>query len=596
MSKNIQRVAKLETGLTPKQAILLWFQEAHGFNTIFEYIHHLKSQPDSAAPIPRLTDQVAEAVKQTLKGQPREDINRAISQAYKDVLFLFFLHQQINGKLATEWRYYWTRLLLLSRELKSLLREQAQDRKMRWSQIRVGMDMPYPLDSETAAAIEAAKSHHVLTWEILEEGDEISQWLRESFLAKGRTALPDGAYGLISEIKFLYLKVPTDTEVRALFENAENVQKFLDGEDYSYGLADVPDAEYDAHYEAIVSAIKGVAKQGIVVDMPSVPHQFLQEAPLVDGDWIDGYIVELAEWGARLVEKGLLLEESGDYHPMAWKRIINQEHGSEACAAVSMKLWQQTRKRLAAFPGSTRVIDERQYLNFADYLKWRGRRNKGDLKSGMRRGLVVSSWNQWVESQGGEGVATLAGVASGILDCYLDGYRYRVCRNAGKLAEEVSRRESLLESVKVWEPDSSNDERFRQRVEHWKISALGFLPEIYILSRAINSISQRYFEGQDPLFSEVSDGFGQLLALVEKLVNIYNEALAGDIERSERLLIEPGEGQNQSPLTIDLAGLVETVQGSAREQVAYLVDMAKADALDLLGETRQAFELVDRHV
>ena len=317
---------------------------------------------------------------------------------------------------------------------------------------------------------------------------------------------------------------------------------------------------------------------------------------LVNGEWIDGYIVELAEWGARLVEKGLLLEESGDYHPMAWKRIINQEHGSEACAAVSMKLWQQTRKRLAAFPGSTRVIDERQYLNFADYLKWRGRRNKGDLKSGMRRGLVVSSWNQWVESQGGEGVATLAGVASGILDCYLDGYRYRVCRNAGELAEEVSRRESLLESVQVWEPDSSNDERFRQRVEHWKISALGFLPEIYILSRAINSISQRYFEGQDPLFSEVSDGFGQLLALVEKLVNIYNEALAGDIERSERLLIEPGEGQNQSPLTIDLAGLVETVQGSAREQVAYLVDMAKADALDLLGETRQAFELVERHV
>ena len=72
MSKNIQRVAKLETGLTPKQAILLWFQEAHGFNTIFEYIHHLKSQPDSAAPIPRLTDQVAEAVKQTLKPKSTE--------------------------------------------------------------------------------------------------------------------------------------------------------------------------------------------------------------------------------------------------------------------------------------------------------------------------------------------------------------------------------------------------------------------------------------------------------------------------------------------------------------------------------------------
>ena len=596
MSKNIQRVAKLETGLTPKQAILLWFQEAHGFNTIFEYIHHLKSQPDSAAPIPRLTDQVAEAVKQTLKGHPREEIDKAVRQAYKDVLFLFFLHQQVNRKLISEERYFWTQGRFLIAELKSLLREQALGRRMRWNQIRVGIETPYPLDSETAAAVEAAKQHYVMTWELLEEGDDLGQWLLESFLAKGNTALPDGAYGMMSGAKHLYSKVPTEDEVRPLFEDAESFQKFLDGEDYSYGLADVPDAEYDAHYEAIVSAIKGVAKQGIVVDMPSVPHQFLQEAPLVNGEWIDGYIVELAEWGARLVEKGLLLEESGDYHPMAWKRIINQEHGSEACAAVSMKLWQQTRKRLAAFPGSTRVIDERQYLNFADYLKWRGRRNKGDLKSGMRRGLVVSSWNQWVEEHGCGGAAFLAGTEVAKLSCYLDGYRYRVCQDAGELAEEVSRRESLLESVKVWEPDSSNDERFRQRVEHWKISALGFLPEIYILSRAINSISQRYFEGQDPLFSEVSDGFGQLLALVEKLVNIYNEALAGDIERSERLLIEPGGGQDESPLTIDLAGLVETVQGSAREQVAFLVDMAKADALDLLGETRQAFELVERHV
>ena len=596
MSKNIQRVAKLETGLTPKQAILLWFQEAHGFNAIFKYIHHLKSQPDSAAPIPRLTDQVAEAVKQTLKGHRREEIDKAVRQAYKDVLFLFFLHQQVNRKLISEERYFWTQGRFLIAELKSLLREQALGRRMRWNQIRVGIETPYPLDSETAAAVEAAKQHYVMTWELLEEGDDLGQWLLESFLAKGNTALPDGAYGMMSGAKHLYSKVPTEDEVRPLFEDAESFQKFLDGEDYSYGLADVPDAEYDEHYEALVEALKCLIPAGLVVDLPSVPHQFLREAPLVDGDWIDNYMVELAEWGARIREREFLLEEPEDNHPMAWHGIIDPKDGSEVDAAVAIKLWQQTRKHLAGFPGRTRVIDERQYLSFADYLKWRGRRAKGDLKSAMRTGLVVSTWNQWVEEHGCEGAAFLAGTEVAKLSCYLDGYRYRVCQDAGELAEEVSRRESLLESVKVWEPDSSNDERFRQRVEHWKISALGFLPEIYILSRAINSISQRYFEGQDPLFSEVSDGFGQLLALVEKLVNIYNEALAGDIERSERLLMETGDGQDESPLTIDLAGLVETVQGSAREQVAYLVDMAKADALDLLGETRQAFELVERHV
>ena len=83
---------------------------------------------------------------------------------------------------------------------------------------------------------------------------------------------------------------------------------------------------------------------------------------------------------------------------------------------------------------------------------------------------------------------------------------------------------------------------------------------------------------------------------MEKLVGIYNEALAGDIERLERLLVELGDREDQSPLTIDLEGRSENVQVAVKEQVAYMVDMAKADALDLLGETRQAFELVDRHV
>ena len=143
-------------------------------------------------------------MKQTLKGQPRPEINKAVNQAYKDVLFLFFLHQQVNGKLLSENRYYRTRWLLLSKELQSLLREQSLDRQMRWNQIQVGIEMAYPLDSEMAAAVAAAQQHHVLTWEVSEEGDDLHQWLMDSFLGAGKTALPDGAYGLINDAKHLY--------------------------------------------------------------------------------------------------------------------------------------------------------------------------------------------------------------------------------------------------------------------------------------------------------------------------------------------------------------------------------------------------------
>ncbi|PKB80034.1 MAG: hypothetical protein BZY88_10190 [SAR202 cluster bacterium Io17-Chloro-G9] len=80
------------------------------------------------------------------------------------------------------------------------------------------------------------------------------------------------------------------------------------------------------------------------------------------------------------------------------------------------------------------------------------------------------------------------------------------------------------------------------------------------------------------------------------MVDIYNEALGGDIERLERLLNEVEDGQDESSLKINLERLIENVQKAAAEQVAYMVDMAKSDAMDLLGETRQAFELVVRHV
>ncbi|MCI0867444.1 MAG: hypothetical protein J4N89_12965 [Chloroflexi bacterium] len=67
----------------------------------------------------------------------------------------------------------------------------------------------------------------------------------------------------------------------------------------------------------------------------------------------------------------------------------------------------------------------------------------------MRKGMVVSLWNQWEEAQGGEVVATVAGTKAGNLNCYLDGYRYRVCQDGGELADEMSRRESLLESLRI---------------------------------------------------------------------------------------------------------------------------------------------------
>ena len=121
-----------------------------------------------------------------------------------------------------------------------------------------------------------------------------------------------------------------------------------------------------------------------------MPHLFLRDAPLIEGQWIDRYVVELAEWGARIAQQGLVVGESDDPHHLAWFKITKPVDGTEASRDLTNKLWQQTQKHLDRFPGRTREIDERLYLNWEDYLGWRGRRVKGNISSGLSPGLIMS--------------------------------------------------------------------------------------------------------------------------------------------------------------------------------------------------------------
>ena len=109
MNPKRRRLEQLESELTPKQAMLLWLQDFQRFTTIADYVGHLKSQPKSARPLFRLPSQVTEAVKTAMKGEPDHDVDRAVRQAVRDVLFLFHLCQQLNFTLLEESKYLWTR-------------------------------------------------------------------------------------------------------------------------------------------------------------------------------------------------------------------------------------------------------------------------------------------------------------------------------------------------------------------------------------------------------------------------------------------------------------------------------------------------------
>ena len=58
-----RRLAKVEAGLSPQQAVLLWMQDAHQFGTVKAYSLSVKDLPFGRYPLVVLPRQVSEAVR-----------------------------------------------------------------------------------------------------------------------------------------------------------------------------------------------------------------------------------------------------------------------------------------------------------------------------------------------------------------------------------------------------------------------------------------------------------------------------------------------------------------------------------------------------
>ena len=123
MGSNQRRLDKVAAGLTAKQSFLVWMAEAHQHGSLEDYVQSFKDEPPSAWPGTRLPEQVAQAVAEAMKWQPKKEILRQKRQALLDLLFLLHLHHHMNSLLLSNQRHYWTLSLMLVKELKSIRKE-----------------------------------------------------------------------------------------------------------------------------------------------------------------------------------------------------------------------------------------------------------------------------------------------------------------------------------------------------------------------------------------------------------------------------------------------------------------------------------------
>jgi hypothetical protein len=142
---------------------------------------------------------------------------------------------------------------------------------------------------------------------------------------------------------------------------------------------------------------------------------------------------------------------------------------------------------------------------------------------------------------------------------------------------------------------SFDRQSFRELVAAWCGQAETLLQEWGQFSATCRLVERRYFAGHPVLYPDVAQTLENLREVVAGLVNLVNEHYVADWQRSTRFREQPTDASDLfRPKPLDVVGIVETADGSAIAR--YLVDVAKAEALEKLGERAKAEAILEPHL
>ncbi len=118
-----RRMDRMEGGLPPKEATLLWLHDAHAHGSLVEYCVWLAGRPLAEAPLERIRGQALTAVRQAMRGVPYEQVFEVESQTLRDAAFLFQLPMRINATAEDTLRIDGLRFGMLSWEMRAISAE-----------------------------------------------------------------------------------------------------------------------------------------------------------------------------------------------------------------------------------------------------------------------------------------------------------------------------------------------------------------------------------------------------------------------------------------------------------------------------------------
>src|SRR6266581_9595713 len=92
-----RRLAALEASLSPTELVLRWLAEAHAYDDFKTYMEALFDRDPSDLPMDRLAREAQTSARSRSRGQPKDDIARAVRKALVETIFRAQLVLRINA-------------------------------------------------------------------------------------------------------------------------------------------------------------------------------------------------------------------------------------------------------------------------------------------------------------------------------------------------------------------------------------------------------------------------------------------------------------------------------------------------------------------
>ena len=475
-----KRIDDLGDHLSPTDIVLRELHEMARVSSTTEYLASLKDGPTSNWPLNRMTRQARRAVEKSMKGMPSDAIEERVREAVRDVLFLWDLYLQVNLRIHDDLRTALPMMIHLAADVRFRLLDESRRADAARAWLAASRDLPYPLDAQTAAAVEAAIAHQVESWSVLNDGDTIDEWVYQEL---GEQA-PDG---------------DLDESAARISRRVERALRRL------------------VRTEQV--------KPGKVVSLHDSPHPFLSTAPLLDGRWIDITVLELAELGAILADGGCALRGSGDLHTLAWEEFVRTDAQGER-SPIDDASWHDARDsardRVRSYRGGRRVFDGQDYVNLALYQRWRSRSLGSRLDASVENGFVVSSWNHWMKNRGLK--AALAGIAVRPIDSHVDAEAWTVhdAKSARGLQSDRTRLFVELRSASIdRETATQGPTAAAEAAIPWQDGAVHVLTLIEGLAAAVQAIRRKHFRNGEIVFTELAERLERFRADLREVVKTF---------------------------------------------------------------------------